>query len=47
VASTFGGYNLLTGIELSAEFEDLAGAAISREASHQHPKVDTSYNRLK
>jgi hypothetical protein len=47
VASTFDWYNSLTGIELSAEFKDLAGAAIGREASHQirHfcPKFGTSF----
>jgi hypothetical protein len=30
-------YNSFTVIELSPEFENLAGAVIGREASHQYP----------
>jgi hypothetical protein len=36
VASTFGGYRL---VQLIAEFENVASAAIGREASHQYPSI--------
>jgi hypothetical protein len=32
-------YNSLTGLELSAEFQNLAGAVIGQEAGHQYPSI--------
>jgi hypothetical protein len=34
-----GWYNSLTAIELSPEFENLAGAVIGRHKSHQSPSI--------